>query len=67
MTNPPQSTIDLILLKIGDIQSTLAVIDERTKAIGDHESRIRKLEAWKNGIPVAAILAIAGIIWQIVR
>jgi len=56
------------------MQTTLAVIDERTRNfatdIGDHETRIRKLEAWRNAIPISTIMAMAGIgfgIWQAVK
>jgi len=61
MTIPSQSTIDTILVKVGEIQTVLAVVDERTKRIDDHENRLRRLERWMYGLPIAALLALAAL------
>lgn len=41
---PPTATTDQILLKLGEMAATLAVMDERLKAVPDHESRLRGVE-----------------------
>ena len=33
----------------------------------DHEKRIRSLEAWKYGIPITSVVAVAGIVLTIVK
>lgn len=46
-----------ILLKLGEMSTQLAVITEQLKAVPDHEQRIRSLERWKYGLPIASLLA----------
>lgn len=41
--------------------------DSQEKIDADHERRIRSLEAWKYGIPITSVVAIAGIIMQLVK
>lgn len=33
----------------------------------DHEKRIRSLEAWKYGIPITSVVAIAGIVMTLMK
>lgn len=40
-------------------------IDMLVNQIPDHETRIRKLESWRNAIPVAALFAIGSAILTI--
>jgi len=47
-----------ILLELGKISVTLAVMQKTLEAIPDHESRIRKLEQWRYGLPLSGLLAI---------
>lgn len=51
-----------ILLKLGEMSVQLAVIAEQLKAVPDHEARIRSLERWKYGLPVAGLLAAGSLI-----
>lgn len=68
------SSINQVLLELGKISTTLAVMDERLKAIPDHENRIRELrsevpfnltqrlsalEKWRYALPVTGLLAIS--------
>src|SRR5262249_26329974 len=46
-----------ILLAIGEMKTQQAVMLEILKAIPDHESRIRKLEAWRYGLPIAGLVS----------
>lgn len=48
-----------ILLELGKISVTLAVIGTKLEAIPDHESRIRKLEQWRYGLPLSGFIALA--------
>ena len=59
---PDPGALSQILLKLGEMGSQLAVMGEKLNAIPDHESRIRKLEAWRYGLPLAGLLAIASIV-----
>ena len=60
MTAPSQSgTTDQILIKLGEMSAQLAVVVEKLGAIPDHETRIRKLEQWRYGLPFAGLLALA--------
>ena len=62
MTSPsPDPTIAQVLLKLGEMSTTLAVICEQLKAVPDHEARIRKLEQWRYGLPLSGVLAVASI------
>ncbi len=36
----------------------LAVLTEQVKDVPDHESRLRKLEKWRYGLPFAGLLAV---------
>jgi hypothetical protein len=60
---PPQpdsnGMLAQILLKQGEMGMQLAVITEQLKAVPDHEGRIRALEKWRYGMPLAGLLAIA--------
>lgn len=51
-----------LLLKIsGDVSglvTDVAVIKEQTRAISDHETRIRALERFRWGLPASALAAI---------
>lgn len=47
-----------ILVEQGKQGTQLAVIIEQLKAIPDHESRIRKLEQWRYGLPLAGVMAL---------
>lgn len=61
MTNPAPGNMDTVLLKLGEIGAQVAVIIEQLKVVPDHESRIRKLEQWRYGLPFAGVLAVASI------
>lgn len=57
---PPSSDpTSQILVELGKINVTLAIMSKTMEAIPDHESRIRKLEAWRYGLPLSGLLAIA--------
>lgn len=55
-----------ILLEQGKMSVQLAVISEQLKAVPDHETRIRSLERWKYGMPVAGLLAVGSTIAAVV-
>lgn len=57
----PTAMLSQILLKQGEMGTQLAVISEQLKAVPDHESRIRKLEQWRYGLPLSGLLAVASI------
>jgi hypothetical protein len=52
------SMLAQILIKQGEMGTQLAVITEQLKAVPDHENRIRSLERWRYGLPLAGVLAI---------
>jgi hypothetical protein len=57
-----------ILLKQGEMGVQLAVISEQLKAVPDHEARIRALERWKYGLPLAGLASaasLAGATWAL--
>lgn len=47
-----------ILLELGKISVQLAVMAKTMESIPDHETRIRKLEAWRYGLPLSGLLAL---------
>lgn len=59
--------------QVADIKEGIAVHlslgahPQAKEKLDDHEKRVRSLEAWKNAIPVATVLAIASIIVAILR
>ena len=59
--SPDPGAVSQVLLKLGEMSAQLAVIVEQLKAVPDHESRIRKLEQWRYGLPFAGLLAIASL------
>ena len=58
MTTPPPDHNSQILIKLGEMGAQLAVMNERLTAVPDHENRIRSLERWRYGLPLAGVLAI---------
>lgn len=71
---PPVGTTDQILIKLGEMGVQLAHIEEKLNALnnvsGDHEQRIRKLEAWRYGLPLSGLLATgsaAASIWALLH
>ena len=72
MTSPPDpnAMLSQILIKQGEMGVQLAVISEQLKAVPDHEARIRSLEKWRYGLPIAGLLAVASVavsIWATLR
>lgn len=60
MTAPqqPGPTAEVqILLKLGEMGTQLAVISEQLKDVPDHETRIRALEKWRYGLPLATLMS----------
>lgn len=67
---PPDPTVAQVLVKLGEMSAQLAVISEQLKAVPDHESRIRKLEQWRYGLPFAGLLAVSSMaltVWGLLR
>lgn len=59
---PPSSDpTSQILVELGKINVTLAIISKTLDAIPDHEQRIRKLEAWRYGLPMTGLVAVASL------
>lgn len=62
MTSPqqiqPSDPTAQILVELGKISVQLAVMGKTMESIPDHESRIRALERWRYGLPLAGLLAI---------
>jgi hypothetical protein len=63
MTTPidGQQTLNLILLKQGEILSDIAIIKTKLEAVPDHESRLRAVETSLTRVKAIASL-IAGVI-----
>jgi hypothetical protein len=51
-----------ILITVTDIKTDMAVVKEQMKAMPDHESRIRSLEKWRYGLPLAGLMALASLV-----
>lgn len=62
MTMPPDGSDHSaqILLKLGEMGATLAVIQEQLRDLPDHEQRLRALERARWPIPTIATLAAVG-------
>ena len=62
MTAPPlhapDPSVSQVLIKLGEMSAQLAAISEQLKSIPDHEARLRKLEAWRYGLPLAGVMAV---------
>lgn len=58
---PASATTDQILIELGKMSATLAVVAEKLNALPDHEARIRKLEQWRYGLPLSGTLAAGSI------
>lgn len=72
MTQPPitDGASGQILMKLGEIGADVAVMKTRLEVIPDHENRIRSLEKWKYGLPLATLLAIGSTcltVWALLR
>lgn len=62
MTTPnPDGQIGQIFVELGKISVQLAHMEEALKAVPDHEARIRALEKWRYGLPLAGVTAAASI------
>jgi hypothetical protein len=49
------------------VQQRLGAIEAKLdKVVDDHEARLRRLEAWSYGIPVAALISLGSVIAAIV-
>lgn len=48
------------------LEAQVAELTAIAKALPDHESRLRRLEAWKNAIPPAIVIAAASLIAALV-
>lgn len=46
-----------ILVTTTQTQTDVAVMKEQMKAVPDHEKRIRDLEKWRYGLPLAGVLS----------
>lgn len=67
MTMPaaPDQGMAQVLIKLGEMGAQLAAIDERLKAVPDHETRIRALEKWRYSLPISLVASIGSIILAI--
>jgi hypothetical protein len=47
--------------KVGEIKGSLDALSSMTRAVEDHESRIRALERMRVGIPLAGLAGLGGL------
>lgn len=53
--------LDKLQEDVARVREDVAAIKERIDALPDHEQRLRSLERWKWGLPLAGLLSLFGL------
>jgi hypothetical protein len=74
MPDPQDGQVAQVLIKLGEMSTQLAVQDTKLNTViaqlPDHEARIRKLEAWRYGLPITGLVSFGSAalaIWGVLK